>query len=290
MWQMLVRNWLLSAAKEKLHEAHSQAAAGQGGQAENAAPGDPPATPEVCHVGLVFALGIESGALVDRLSGVVATHGQGFVAREGGLEGRRIVVVEGGATQPAAARAARALIAGHKPRWLISAGFAGGLVGELKKGHILMADEVADVAGRSLRVDLKIDPAVLAATPGVHVGRLLTVDRLVHDAAQKLSLGQAHRALACDMETMAVAEVCREEKVRFLSVRIISDAVDEQLSPELDLLVRKKSTAGRLGAATRAIINRPSSIKDMWRLKEDALVASERLAKFLAGILSQLGE
>jgi adenosylhomocysteine nucleosidase len=90
------------------------------------------------------------------------------------------------------------------------------------------------------------------------------------------------------MESIGVAQVCSGEKVRFLSVRVIVDTVERALPRDIDLLVNKKSTAGRLGAAAGAILRRPSSIKDMWQLKEDALVASQRLAKFLVGVVGQL--
>ena len=136
---------------------------------------------------------------------------------------------------------------------------------------------------RRLAIDFK-----MGESPRVHVGRLLTVDHVIRDPQEKRTLGQRHEALAVDMESMAVAEVCRREKVRFLSVRVIIDDVDRALPRDIDLLVRKKSAAGRMGAAAGAILRRPSSVKDMWQLKEDALVASERLAKFLVGIVGQL--
>ena len=291
MWQHLLRNWLMQTARERMQEAARNAATGESRAADDR-PFEPhptgPAQPPVCHVGLVFALGIEAGGLVDRLAGAIATTGARFVAREGGLEGRRLVIIESGAGCEAAARCTEALIAGHKPRWLISAGFAGALSEEMKRGHILMADEVVDVAGRRLKIDLNIDRAQIAASPGLHVGRLLTVDRVVHRAADKLALGREHGALAVDMETFGVAEVCRQEKVKLLSIRVISDCVDRELPADVDLLVRKKTTAGRIGAATGAIFRRPSSLKDMWQLREDALVASERLAKFIVGVVRQL--
>ena len=152
-----------------------------------------------------------------------------------------------------------------------------------------MADRIADPAGHELEVDFHIDPAVLADNPRLHVGRLLTVDHVIGDPAEKRSLGEAHQALAVDMESLAVAEVCRREKVRFLSVRVISDSLDRELPPEVDNLVRQRSRAGRIGAVGAAIFRRPSSIKDMWQLKEDALVASERLGRFLVGVIGQLG-
>jgi adenosylhomocysteine nucleosidase len=295
MWQMLLRNYLLRTAAEQMRASQQQKAAGAPGTsqppgaASDAAPQEPiDTTPPVCHVGLVYALSIESGGLIDLLSGVIQIKGAGFIAREGALAGRRLVVVEAGAGRENAAHATRALIAGHQPRWIISAGFAGGLQPSLRYGDILMANEIVDLAGHRLGIDFKVDPAVLAATPRLHVGRLLTVDSVVYQATAKQALGQTHGALAVDMESSAVAQVCREERVRFLSVRVISDAVDHELPSDVDHLVRQKSTLGRLGAAAGAIARRPSSVKDMWRLKEDAIAASDRLAKFLSGIVPQL--
>jgi adenosylhomocysteine nucleosidase len=212
-------------------------------------------------------------------------EGAGFVAREGGLDGRRIVVVESGVGCALARRAAEALILGHQPRWILSAGFAGALDERLRQGDILMADTIVDAAGHELALDLKLESD---AARRLHVGRLLAVDRVIRDPAEKRALGRRHAALAVDMESMAVAEVCRAEKVRFLSVRVIIDDVDRSLPRDIDRLLNTKSMAGRLGAAAGAILRRPSSIKDMWQLKEDALVASQRLAKFLVGVVEQL--
>ena len=90
------------------------------------------------------------------------------------------------------------------------------------------------------------------------------------------------------METFAVAETSAAFKRRFLSVRVISDALDDELPKEISRLLDQQSTAAQLGAAAAALWKRPSSAKDMWKLKEDALQASDRLAKFLAGVIAQL--
>ncbi len=284
MWQMLLRNYLMGQAQQKMREAAMQAAGQAMQQPAGVEPGPTePKKPEVCHVGLVFALSSESGCFVDKLAGLIKTEGAGFVAREGGLGGRRMVVIESGMGRENATRATQALIDGHHPQWVISAGFAGGLDERLKQNDILMADSLVDAQGHTLALDLKMPPA-----PRLHVGRLLTVDRVIDDPAEKHSLGEKHGALAVDMETMAVAEVCSREKFRLLCVRAIIDEVGRKLPHDIDVLVKKKSTAGMLGAAAGAIIRRPGSIKDMWQLKEDALTASERLAKFLVEIAWQL--
>ena len=87
---------------------------------------------------------------------------------------------------------------------------------------------------------------------------------------------------------LTLAEICRKLKSKFLAVRIISDTVDDVLPKEIENLLDQSSLAGKLGAVAGAILNRPSSVKDMWRLREAAIKASDRLAKFLTGVMSQL--
>ena len=60
------------------------------------------------------------------------------------------------------------------------------------------------------------------------------------------------------------------------------------MPPEVEKLLNQKSLAGKLGAAAGAIFQRPSSIKDMWALNEQALKATDRLAKFLVSMMPQL--
>jgi adenosylhomocysteine nucleosidase len=242
-----------------------------------------------CHVGVVFALGIEAGAFEDRLAGKIHIQGNKFAARQGGHKGRGVVVVHSDVGRENAARATEMLIAGHKPKWILSAGLAGGLQPQLKRGDMVMADAILDKTGQRLAIDLNIPPEQRAATPGLHVGPLLTVDQVVFKADKKRELGQQHGAIAVDMETFAVAEVCRREKQRFLSVRVICDTVDEELPAEVERLVKKKGTARKIGAAAGSILRRPSAVKDLWHFRTTALQCAERLAKFLEGVIEQLG-
>ena len=56
---------------------------------------------------------------------------------------------------------------------------------ELRRGDIIMANEILDISGRRLSIDLKAEAAA-----GVHVGRLLTVDKIIRDPKEKRSLGE----------------------------------------------------------------------------------------------------
>lgn len=288
MLSWLISQWLQQAAQEKIRQGVIDAASGGLTPKSIAENSDEPAGPPPCQIGLVMALDAESGGIVDIMEDRQTDPGPPWRCHAGRIAERDMVLVESGVGREAARLGARRLIESLRPAWVISAGFAGGLRSELRRGHILMADTLIDVSGARLNVGFSIDPKVVAATRGLHVGPLLTVDELVAKSDDKKKLAELHGAMAVDMESYAVAEVCRELQTRFLSVRVISDCVDDSLPPEVAVLLKQKTFAGQLGAAAGAIFNRVSSIGDMWQLKEDALKASDRLARFLRGVLPQL--
>jgi adenosylhomocysteine nucleosidase len=197
-------------------------------------------------------------------------------------------VAETGVGGQAAAKAADDILAFHAPRWLISAGFAGGLADEIRPGHLVLADKIGNTGGETLSIGLPCDREWIAQARGVHAGKLLTVDEIVRTEAEKRSSAERHGAIACDMESFAIAEVCRDRRTPLLSIRIVTDAVDDTLPAEIDRLMRQTSLAGKLGAAAGAVFKRPSAAKELWDLRGTALKASDRLAKFLVSMLAQL--
>ena len=121
--------------------------------------------------------------------------------------GKIVAVAVGGMGRPAAARAADVLIAGHRPRWLISAGFAGALNPAYARNDLIVAHEVIDrdgsvVPGRPATRDWE-------RASSMRRGRLLTVDRVVLRAAEKDELHRSYQADLVDMETSAVAAICQ---------------------------------------------------------------------------------
>jgi adenosylhomocysteine nucleosidase len=152
-----------------------------------------------------------------------------------------------------------------------------------------VADSIADLQGNVL--DTRTIPA-LDFLPGapVHVGRLLTVGRIIGLPRDKRALAEKHRALAADMESRAVGEVCRRFGVPFLAVRVVSDAADDELPAEIASVARQTTAAGQFGAVLASVLNRPGSIKEMYQLKENALISSDRLARFLTRLIVRLTE
>jgi adenosylhomocysteine nucleosidase len=284
-WRWMIQNWLRNLAEEKIRATVVEAAR----EHASAAAGPSAAENPVCDVGLTFALGEESGGLEDRLTGLVTTKGAGFTIRRGDWQGRRVAIALSGAGCNDAAKATEAVILGHRPAWVFSAGFCGGLSAGVKRHDILVADRVADAEGNEIAVDLqRIQASGLLSAEGVHVGRLLTLDSVVRRPRDKRALGRDHDALGVDLESFAVADVCRRRGPAFLAIRVVSDAVDDELPREVERLARHKSRAAQFGAALGAILDRPGALKQMLKLKENSLKSSDRLAKFLIRLIEHL--
>lgn len=247
---------------------------------------DPKSVPDTAHcdIGLVCALPLEIAPFLARCERVKKYSGGAFTFR-GGLFGElRIAVVESGTGLARARKATRALLDAHTPQWVLSAGFSGALRPDMKVGHIVMADSVIDADGSALKLDLH-----MAADPahGLHVGPVVTTRQIVRTVAEKQALAEQTGAFAVDLESAAVAEVCRETHTKFLAVRAISDDMSTDLPPEV-MAIFGSTGSVRAGAVAGALWKRFSSAKDMWRMREQAAQAAEKLAIFLEGVVAQL--
>lgn len=246
----------------------------------------PTSSPDVIHadIGIVCAVPMELSQFLGRCERPRSYTDAGFTFRGGVYDGIRIAVVESGVGMVKAERATRALLSTHSPTWVLSAGFAGALQPQLKVGDIIAVNDLVDDAGRDMHIDLKMpaDPA-----RHLYVGKLTTVGKIVRTVAEKHALAEKTGALAVDMETIAVAHVCQELRKKFLAFRVISDDLSADLPPEV-MSIFGDTGAVRFGAVIGSLWKRPSSMTDLWRLRQQATAAADRLADFLDGVVKQL--
>lgn len=244
----------------------------------------PPPSP--ADVGVVIAMPIEAGHLVDRLQRVRRYKTRSLTIIEGELEGRLLALVVSGVGPTAARRGAERLLDGHRPRVLVSAGFAGALDPTLNRNDLAIPRAVVNAAGESIAVD----PAPTRAAPAAirRVERLLLVDRVITEATEKNRLRDRHGADLIDMESFGVAAAARDRGIPFVSLRVVSDDARSELPPEVARMLNA-SGSYRVGAALRAIWTRPSAAKDFWTLHAHALEAADRLANGLQVLLRGLG-
>jgi len=150
-------------------------------------------------------------------------------------------VIKSGVGKADAARGTTELILTQKPDCIINSGCAGGIAPGLQVLDIVVGSQTAyhdawcgdgfepgQLQGQPKRFDA--DPALLRAAMAIkasrpiHSGLICSGDQFLTTPEEDARvLGIYPDALACDMESAAVAQVCRHYGVPFLSFRVISD-------------------------------------------------------------------
>jgi adenosylhomocysteine nucleosidase len=149
---------------------------------------------------------------------------------------------------------AERLLGESRPELVVAAGFCGALAPHLRVGDVVTA-------------------------------RIVTVDHLVSDPAEKRRLRELHDADAVDMESSAIRDVCAERDVQCRVVRAVSDTADTALAPDLVRLLSGGHVS--IWRAIRALARRPLLLGEFRRLARDTRVAARNLADALMLMVTQ---
>lgn len=246
----------------------------------------PPPAP--ADVGIVAAMPIEVAPLLARLKNPRTYRGPRWSISEGECSGKVVAVVVAGMGEASARRGVEVLVAGHRPRWVVSAGFGGALDPDLRRYQFVLASRVLVASGGlpAIEADARLPGPEGVAYP-VRPGVIVTLDRILRTAEEKAELRARTSADVVDMETYAVASFCAERSIPFVGLRVVSDEAGEELPPEI-LAVVGPTGGFRLGAAMGAFWRRPGSIKDLLRLREQANEAARRLGRAVAEVVGRL--
>lgn len=239
--------------------------------------------PHRADIGIIAALPIETGDLLDSLKKVRKFKARGLTVFEGERGGRVVAIIHSGMGRQRARAAAEHLIFGHRPYWIIHPGFAGGLDPALKHADVVLPTEVVSAEGNL--VPIPIRPELLPG--GITTGRLLTVDQIARKSAEKEAWREKSGAVVIDMESHSVAELCQSMNLRWVGLRVITDTATDELPPEI-LTITGPTGAFRLGATIGALWSRPAAVKDLLKLREHAQNASEKIAHYVNHLIDAL--
>ena len=181
----------------------------------------------------------------------------------------KAVVVFAGMGREAARQAAEALVTNFCPATLVSVGFAGAIIPELRVGDLFIPERVVDEATGDV-FTLK------AQGTG---GTLVTGSRVAGPDA-KSALRARLAADAVDMEAAAVGGVAAAHRLGFFAVKAISDEPDFPMPP-FERFARADGSFDRGGFALFAAL-RPRLWPALARLSRNASVASATLGRWLS--------
>lgn len=174
---------------------------------------------------------------------------------------RAVLICAGTGTLQAYA-AAKELIENWAPRMIISIGFAGSCVREVRPGALVVPVDVVEFgSGRTL-------PCVFGS------GRLVTLDHVAGKSLKGEALTR-YEARAVDMEAAGVAAAALEGNCGFAAIKAISDGADENLEFVSDFVRPSGFATGRFVAH---IVPRPWLWPSVASLKRNSQLASVALA------------
>ena len=111
----------------------------------------------------------------------------------------------------------------------------------------------------------------------IHQGCLFHCQNIVESIEAKQSLFKKHAALACDMESYAIAEVANKVGIPFITIRAIIDTADMTLPK---IATNSISDAGNLKPSKFIIelIRHPNEWADLLRLAKNSRAAQRSLS------------
>ena len=176
-----------------------------------------------------------------------------------------------GIGQQNAEKAVRGFLAARIPARVLSCGFAGALISGLEVGQVVF--ETDDVRLRE----------ELAAT-GAKAVKFFCADRIATTAREKQALRKGTNADAVEMESAAIGRICGELQLPFATVRVISDAADDDLPLDFNAL-SKPDRSLDYGRLALAVAKSPGKIGALMRLQKQARLAAQKIAEVLARVI-----
>ena len=240
--------------------------------------------PSAGTVIVTFALPDESRPFVASLTSTRTLHrgGPPALPTTVGICGEKIVAAVptgAGDTAEGRERLKTMIATAEDLRGVISAGYAGGLVMSLHVGDLVLGENVSDARLTALARRLLADEPL-------HPGGITSQDQVAATAAAKSALAAETGALAVDMETGWIANVCAWAGVPMLSLRVISDAAGQDFPVPGHILFNAVRQRPRYFALPAWLLAHPGNIAPFAAFVRGLGPARARLTRALQLLLA----
>ncbi|MDQ5983446.1 MAG: 5'-methylthioadenosine/S-adenosylhomocysteine nucleosidase [Eubacteriales bacterium SKADARSKE-1] len=177
------------------------------------------------------------------------------------------VIAIGGIGKVNSAICAQTMILKFSPEIIVSTGIAGGLHSKMNIGDIAIAEStvqhdidttaIGDPVGLISTLNIiqipctqKLINKILKMSSNFKntqffVGTIASGDQFIASKNKLLKIKNEFQAIACDMESGSIAQVCYINKTDFCCIRVISDNINSESSP-LDYEKFKKTVAKKM--------------------------------------------
>ena len=203
-------------------------------------------------IGIIGAMPIEVENIKTAMTDLKTEKKSMIKYHLGKLNGTPCVVAFSGGGKVNAAVCAQTMILDYNVKKIINVGVAGGLLDCMNTGDVVISSgavqydvdttALGDPLGLISTINLINLPCddtlrekalkVLSErkTLNIYNGIIASGDKFISKKEELLNIKNNFGAVACDMETGAISQVCYLNSVSFLSVRVISDNINKENS------------------------------------------------------------
>ena len=197
---------------------------------------------------------------------------------------RNLVFLEAGMGCENSDRNLRKFIREQPVAAVLGIGLAGGLSSFLEIGDLVIGQEIRGPSRITPPAALaKAGQEIHLSKPGIHLGTLITQNQMVCTAEGKRQLATSlgvTGACCVDMESWAIAQVCQENRIPYVIVRCISDALNEDLPLDFNHFFLPDGNLDNRGIVISAVMH-PSCIRGLRKLARQMSFCTRQLAEFV---------
>ena len=206
-------------------------------------------------IGILCAMDQEVAALYEMIQQPEITEISGYRFAAGRLAGKDVVVAKCGVGKVNAAICAQTMLLTYHPELVMNSGVAGSLSEKLRICDVAVGQDIVQhdidttACGDELALVPELDRVYLpcdgetarvicraAEKVGVHAlpARIASGDQFVSSPEKKRWIVEHFWAMACEMESGAIAQVCCRSGVKCAVIRAISDSTDGEHAMEFE--------------------------------------------------------
>ena len=216
-------------------------------------------------IAITFALRAESAELAAQL-------------RKEKIDDRQIMIWHTGVGQKHSQLRMNEFLEAERPDFLISSGFAGGVREDLQVGDLILANNFSD------RQLLAKAQQILTSCK-VKAVKIFTSTMIINSIADRNEIARANNAAAVDMETAVIARACATHGVRMLSLRVVTDSLQEPLPAPPSILFNLEQQRTDLGKLITHLLRHPVAIGRLLRFARRMAGARAILGNAIVALL-----
>ena len=231
-------------------------------------------------IAVTFALPAESSDFLRHLRNQSRTDRSGIRTIRGTIDDRTVEVLHTGVGEKVCRQRVANFLRGQQFDLLISTGFAGALNEELQVGDLLLAKNFSTVELNNRRKSFSSLP--------IHEADLLTVRALIDSSDERDEIARTSGAAAVDMETEFIARACADYGIPLLSLRVISDTLDEPFPAPPNVLFDIEQQRTRFLTLARFFLAHPNRLPRLVQFARRIAKARKTLAYALVALINKL--